>query len=190
MINSLTKPDISFISFLFRCVCALIGLDVHHIYAVKHRGQKRTSDPLELELQAVVRLLILMLGIELSGKVVSTLNYCAISPDPNYTFKLIISCCYYMDMDMDICHLCLGTTCVPGDHAHQKRASDPLGLELQRVVRRQKEAGNWYFFPLEKQPVLLTTQPSLQYPNQTFRLHKKNQIPSASLLVNDLTSSI
>lgn len=35
---------------------------------------------------------------------------------------------------MSVClHVCL-TTCVPGDLGGQERASDPLDLELQRVV--------------------------------------------------------
>lgn len=49
-----------------------------------YRGQKRVSDPLELELQEVVSHLIWMLGIELRsyGRAVSALNLSHLSNPP------------------------------------------------------------------------------------------------------------
>ena len=40
-------------------------------------------------------------------------------------------------------HVCLCTVYMPGACRGQKRASDPLELELQIVVSSQGEAGNW-----------------------------------------------
>jgi hypothetical protein len=66
-------------------------------------------------------------------------------------------------------------------HAHgcelrsQRRALDPLGLELQMVVSCHVTAQ-----PLEEQPVLLTTDPSLQAPRfLTSHLTSKTQPKTA-----------
>lgn len=39
-------------------------------------------------------------------------------------------------------HVCLCITCMPGSFEGQKKASDPLGLELQNFVNCHVGAGN------------------------------------------------
>jgi hypothetical protein len=55
-------------------------------------GQKRASDPLELELQAVVSCLVWVMGSELrpSGRAVSDLNHWVVTPDFLYFLVEII----------------------------------------------------------------------------------------------------
>lgn len=55
-------------------------------------------------------------------------------------------------------YLC--TTCIPGASKSQKRVSEPLGLELQSY---ELSCGCWKLnpSPMEEQPVLLATKPSL-----------------------------
>lgn len=38
-------------------------------------------------------------------------------------------------------HISLNTTCMPGNHGDQKKASDPQDLELQTVVSHRMGAG-------------------------------------------------
>jgi hypothetical protein len=59
-------------------------------------------------------------------------------------------------------HICLCATCVPGSCGSQKRTSDPLGLELTDVYNLLCGCWELNSGPLEKQPVLLTSEPSLQ----------------------------
>ena len=53
---------------------------------------------------------------------------------------------------------------MPGALRGQKRASDPLKLELQMIVNHHVVVGNQIQDSLAEQPVLLTTEPSLQPP--------------------------
>jgi hypothetical protein len=48
-----------------------------------------------------------------------------------------------------------------GTHGSQKRASDPLDLELQAVVSSQTGCWELMFSPLQEQQVLLTAEPAL-----------------------------
>ena len=49
--------------------------------------------------------------------------------------------------------------CVPGTHKDQKRASDPLKLELGMAVSHHVSSGN-RIRPLQEPQVLLTTESS------------------------------
>jgi hypothetical protein len=60
--------------------------------------------------------------------------------------------CYCMWVSILLACMCI--TCVPGTHG-QKRVSDPLELESQKIVCWELNLG-----PLKEQPVLLTTEPS------------------------------
>jgi hypothetical protein len=55
-------------------------------------------------------------------------------------------------------HVCAPYVC--NAHGDQKRTLDPLGLELQTVVKCHVDAGDQTKL-LEKWPMLLTTEPSL-----------------------------
>jgi hypothetical protein len=57
----------------------------------------------------------------------------------------------------------LYTACIPGALRGQKRALDPLQLELQMVVRHHANPG-----PLKGQQVLLNTEPSLHPRESVF----------------------
>lgn len=49
--------------YLLLSVCALVHVHMHaHVCSGTHEGQKRTSKPLELELQAAVSLQMWLLG--------------------------------------------------------------------------------------------------------------------------------
>lgn len=53
------------ILYSFKCgVCTSIWMSVYHIYAGAHGGQKNMLEPWELEVQEVVRCLILLLWTE------------------------------------------------------------------------------------------------------------------------------
>lgn len=54
------------------------------------RGQSRASDPLELELEVVVTLLMWVLGTHFgsSARAIHTLNHQVISPTPRRIFRL------------------------------------------------------------------------------------------------------
>jgi hypothetical protein len=59
-------------------------------------------------------------------------------------------------------HIIICTTCMPSGHGDQKRELDPLRLKLQRVLRCHVSAENQTLGPLQKQQMLLTTEPTLQ----------------------------
>lgn len=50
-----------------------------------------------------------------------------------------------------------------------RKALDPLGLQVQVVVSHRVCAGIWTSRPLEKQPVFLTTEHSFQSFDKSFR---------------------
>ena len=54
------------------------------------------------------------------------------------------------------------TVCVPGNHRSEKRASDPLKLELQMVVRCHAGAGNWVLWESSQSSLLLSISPALK----------------------------
>lgn len=56
---------------------------------------------------------------------------------------------------------CLYTICMSGIHRGQKKASDPLELELEKIVSCHIHVGSCRD-PPEEQPVLLTRGLSLQ----------------------------
>ena len=56
-------------------------------------------------------------------------------------------------------HVCLCTACMPGIGRGQKRASDPLELELEMVVGLHESAGNRI---QEEKQMFLTVEPFLQ----------------------------
>lgn len=58
-------------------------------------------------------------------------------------------------------YVCLHTVCVAGTHESQKRVSGPLELEFQ-IVSHHAGAGKLDPSPLQEQPVLSTSKPSLQ----------------------------
>lgn len=59
---------------------------------------------------------------------------------------------------MEFAHVCLRAWCPP----KQKKALDPLELELQTFVSHHVDAGGSNPGPLEEQPMLPTSEPSLQ----------------------------
>lgn len=63
---------------------------------------------------------------------------------------------------MDVLFECMFTICVSGACGSKKRASDPPELGLQTFVSLQMESENWIW--VLKQPVPLTTEPSLSSP--------------------------
>lgn len=65
-----------------------VGVYMHYVHVEAYRGQRRVSDPLELELQVVVSCLRWMLGTEpmCSARAVSTLSHQVLSSD----FSLLI----------------------------------------------------------------------------------------------------
>ena len=64
----------------------------------------------------------------------------------------------------------LYTMCVPGTHRDQKKMKDPLELELQVIMGHLVGAKNWREVPLEEEPELLTTKPSLQPQGPSFKM--------------------
>lgn len=60
--------------------------------------------------------------------------------------------------------VCICTRYVPGTFGGQKRALDPLELELQKTVCDSTKHGCWEvsLYSLQKHPVFLTAEPSLQ----------------------------
>ena len=53
---------------------------------------------------------------------------------------------------------------------------DPLELELQVIMGHLVEAENWREVPLEEEPGLLTTEPSLQTQGPSLKMEPTEQI--------------
>ncbi|KAL6035681.1 hypothetical protein STEG23_021032 [Scotinomys teguina] len=80
-----------------------------------------------------------------------------------------------MESGVDVhLHIRLCASCVPGAHGDQKRASDPPEPELQMGVSLH---GCWESNPgpLEEQPVLVTSETSLQAPDVYLFIDKFRQ---------------
>lgn len=72
--------------------------------------------------------------------------------------KYVMSYFYFVHMDV-FPHACVGTMCVLGSSGSQKKTSDPLELELQRVVSCHVGTKNRTQVLLEKHSLLLTAEP-------------------------------
>lgn len=79
-----------------------------------------------------------------------------------FTYSFMCVCFTYIIV-------CVSCTC--GTCGDQKRAADLLKLELQPVVRHPASAGKCVY--LEKQPLLLTIEPSLQFHDRPLLLNKR-----------------
>ena len=141
---------LNFLLFL-NCTCAyMYDIRACILEQVLLKAQKVISEPLWLELQAVVSHLILVLETELwsSAEAVPALNCWAISPAPLLLFKSFFN--YIYVSVWGYVHMSTGS---PGD---QKRAlNSPVTIALQAVVNHLM----WVLIikPLQEQCVLLTT---------------------------------
>lgn len=61
----------------------------------------------------------------------------------NYFHLFIFMCIGVLSCPLSFVSVCLCTICVPGTHEGQRRALDPLELELQTAVSFHAAAGNW-----------------------------------------------